>query len=371
MEARFMRKSTTNTTLCLLLLALLPSVYAQGPNDLMINRIILLPDQPPSLSSTANNGVEWDCVSKTLTKTCLVYHNDQWFTFMIDKPGRYFLNAMGQQCRDKLGIQVIVIEGDPCKTQTYKLLQCIPKSPHDDFFVELEGLKPGIPYLVNIDGFLGDFCSFGLQLSTRPYGLPLNLNGIESLEMKSVVKGNVARIHWKISQVEDAELESFQIYRATGRGKATLVEVRPVIRNTIGVVQEDYELIDTLELLQAYRYQIHGIDQQGRSRYWNEVVLKGKIPDIPYEPRIVYFYPDFRSGDLYKVTIMDDGSKKIILEYASRFDGSTRNSLAVDLGKPIALGYTNLRILVTNPRTKQVLQSAYAADQHGEWYKKR
>lgn len=141
--------------LSIVLVAGFNSIFGQVSNNNIDARIALGIDGEVFTSTTAQSNVEWQCISKSLTNQCLVYHNDQWFSFEAAVNGRYFLNITGQQCRDKKGIQVLLIEGDPCKTQTYRLLKCVSKLPSEDTYVVLDGIRSGISYLINIDGFLG------------------------------------------------------------------------------------------------------------------------------------------------------------------------------------------------------------------------
>src|SRR5690349_22039558 len=112
--------------LCVAILALLPFIaLSQGHNNDIRDRSKLVLDAEPTVSSTAGNTVEWDCLNKRLTQKCLVYHNDQWFTFKVEKAGDYFINNASKNCRDNMGVQLIIIEGNPCEVTTYHILECI------------------------------------------------------------------------------------------------------------------------------------------------------------------------------------------------------------------------------------------------------
>jgi hypothetical protein len=83
---------------------------AQVVNDNIGNRSRLILDSASIYSSTDEASVEWQCINKALTNKCLIYHNDQWFTFNVKSEGTYYLNITSQNCRDSRGIQAIVIE---------------------------------------------------------------------------------------------------------------------------------------------------------------------------------------------------------------------------------------------------------------------
>src|SRR3954465_1716422 len=133
-------------------------VAAQVENNSFKDRIHLVADAPLRHSTTAKATVEWACVNKALTNKCLVYHNDQWFYFTLEAAGNYYLNISGQKCRDKRAVQVLIIEGNPCETPNYRILECVSRGLQSDVFIPLQSLRAKTLYLVNIDGFLGDYC---------------------------------------------------------------------------------------------------------------------------------------------------------------------------------------------------------------------
>src|SRR6218665_2753576 len=101
-------------------------VGAQVPNNQINQRYHLSLNEEPVFSTTSNSSVEWKCINKALTNKCLVYHNDQWFTFAVDKDGTYYINLSGQVCKKKLGTQLILIEGNPCEIKSYRIRRCVP-----------------------------------------------------------------------------------------------------------------------------------------------------------------------------------------------------------------------------------------------------
>jgi hypothetical protein len=158
--------------------------FGQVLNDRIQNRIALQLDAGWHTSSTINSKVEWDCINKKLTQKCLVYHNDQWFTIMPAGRGPYYLNVSNQSCKDLYGVQMVVIEGDPCKTDSYRLKKCFAFSDQSDFFVKLDSLIPQNSYLINVDGYLGDRCGFAIEFSSVFRGIPLHANNLNSIGLK-------------------------------------------------------------------------------------------------------------------------------------------------------------------------------------------
>lgn len=203
-----------------------------GKNNSINARLRLILDEAALNSSTDNASVEWSCINKELTNKCLVYHNDQWFDFTVPKPGTYFLNVSSQECREKKGVQAVIIEGNPCEIKTYKILKCLSQIRQDDVFIRLDSLKPQITYLVNIDGFLGDFCDFKIQLSSRADGQPLETKRPASRKDQ---QRSIVRFEWTVSGERIEDIQKFKVYRRKSTSiKSVLVSEQYSMRNAYG-----------------------------------------------------------------------------------------------------------------------------------------
>ena len=88
----------------LAVLLVLSSFFSNGQvgNNKIENRITLKLDSGWYSSSTSHSTVEWDCINQALANKCLIYHNDQWFTFKPDHPGPLFINVSNQQCKTNM-----------------------------------------------------------------------------------------------------------------------------------------------------------------------------------------------------------------------------------------------------------------------------
>lgn len=229
---------------------------AQVANNNIEERLQLDLNKPVH-SSTAGASVQWKCINKALTNKCLVYHNDQWFSFTVAKSGNHFINISSQSCRDSKGVQMIVIEGNPCEVSTYKILECIPQIRTEDVFVELYALKANTQYLINVDGFLGDFCEFNVELSDKPKGLPRKeketLNA-DTLRVDSKMEEKVVTMKWTVDEKLAKELREFKVFR-----NSSVVSELAMARNAYGLANNTYQFVDTLKSPGKYRYNIYGI----------------------------------------------------------------------------------------------------------------
>lgn len=233
------------------------TLHAQVSNNNIEDRLELK-FQSPVHSATNKSTVQWKCINKALTNKCLVYHNDQWFSFGVEKAGKYYLNLSSQKCRDGNGVQLIIIEGNPCETQSYKILECISQIRSEDVFVELNDLKPNTSYLVNVDGFLGDFCEFDIELSDELKGLPRHPVNSESLNMNAMIKGRVVTMDWTIDEKQAAEISEFKVFRKKDRTPGVAVSAINLGGNAYGSKLKRYYFADTLNAPGSYVYHVYG-----------------------------------------------------------------------------------------------------------------
>ena len=231
--------------------ALLLIANAQVVNDNIEQRLLLQPEQTLT-STTTDCTVQWACVDEALTGKRIKYHNDQWFEFTPKAAGRYYVNIGGQKCRDTRGVQLVVLTGEPCQPSTYQVVSCTSLGTQDDVFVTLSDLKAGQRYLLNVDGYLNDFCSFALTVSTQPKGLPV----AEPTQVEAVsTLTQLVTLNWTLPD-SLTTTRSHILRREARQQRATTVGEQPVVRRVYGGLQTDYALTDTLPGPGRYHYQV-------------------------------------------------------------------------------------------------------------------
>ncbi|MET4076404.1 hypothetical protein [Hymenobacter sp. UYCo722] len=230
------------------------NALAQVANDNIENRRMLRAGETIT-SSTAGCTVQRSCVDERLTGKCIEYHNDQWFEFTPKVAGRYFVNIGGQKCRDVRGVQLVVTTGQPCQPATYRVLSCTSLGTQDDVFVTLDSLRAGQPYLLDVDGYLKDFCQFKLQVSDRAVGVP-------AVPLPATIAGalpgsnRVVHLEWTLPDSLAAAARC-RVLRRELREFRSSERVRvPVGRNTLGGQPTAYTATDTLPHPGYYLYQI-------------------------------------------------------------------------------------------------------------------
>ncbi|WP_139924636.1 hypothetical protein [Hymenobacter sp. DG01] len=240
---------------------LLP-VAAQVPNDNIEQRRVLRQNEAAT-SATTDCTVQWSCVDETLTGKCIEYHNDQWFEFTPRTSGRYFVNIEGQKCRDTRGVQLVVLTGQPCEPATYRVLSCTSLGSQDDVFVTLDSLRAGQPYLLNVDGYLKDFCQFTITVSDKPRGLP----ALTPPQVASVAPSTsrVVSLRWTLPDSLGAPREFRVLRREAAEFRAAAVAAVPVQRTTYGATSPEYTWTDTLTAPGRYLYQVVTEEVEGRA----------------------------------------------------------------------------------------------------------
>ncbi|WP_457069600.1 hypothetical protein [Hymenobacter sp. UYAg731] len=227
---------------------------AQVPNDNLENRRVLRLEETIT-SSTTGCTVQRGCVDERLTGKCIEYHNDQWFEFTPRNSGRYFINIGGQKCRDVRGVQLVVLIGTPCQPATYSVLSCTSLGTQDDVFVTLDSLHAGQPYLLDVDGYLKDFCQFTLQVSQVAAGLPA-VPPPASLAGALPGSNRVVNLEWTLPDSLAATARCRVLRRELREFRSSERARVPVGRNTLGGQPAIYTATDTLPQPGYYLYQI-------------------------------------------------------------------------------------------------------------------
>lgn len=290
-------------------LVLLPFLsLAQVKNDRLAQRK-RLPLEEVLRSRTDGCTLERDCLNTEMTGQCITYHNDQWFFFDSGENERLFLNVSEQNCRDLRGVQVVVFTGEPCQPRTYALFTCVSLGNQDDVFIELDGLLPQTRYLVNVDGYLEDYCRFQLQLSRTPRGLPLEPS--PDMTAKGAQNGRKVRFSWELPDSLQGEVSHVEVFRRIGESpKSERIESLPVARNTYGTVQTSYHAEDSLRRAEVpHHYQLVAVRRRAAPLLIGRFRFRFKPPPTYLEITL----PEVRRKTAFRISITDPLSRKLLL----------------------------------------------------------
>ena len=326
---------------------------AQVANNNIQDGSRLVLDAAFTESSTDHATVEWDCINKSLkalTHKCLIYHNDQWFTFNVTQSGKYYLNIASKRCRDSKGIQAIILQGNPCSAQQYEVLKCIGKIEGDDVFIELDSLSAGNDYFVNIDGFLGDFCEFEIQFSSRPKGLLHASNNLDTLSLKAEVTGKVVDLQWTAAESLLQTLERFEVYRKR-KGEATLqvAQVAPLL-NAAGKYITNYSATDVLATEGIYTYEIIALYKNSELK---EVLDRETVsfrPSASLDP-FLHVSLDYKTGTKIQLMLVDELRDVVLKQNTFVFDARRDKQQKIYIGDYLDKGISHFLVVSTNLKT--------------------
>lgn len=254
-QARYLtsRRQMSLTGVVFLMLWVSFNSQAQVANDNIENRRLLRAEETIT-SNTTGCTVQRSCVDERLTGKCIEYHNDQWFDFRPPAAGTYYVNIGGQRCRDVRGVQLVVLTGKPCEPATYRVLACTSLGTQDDLFVTLPDLQAGQPYLLDVDGYLKDYCGFTLQVSGRARGLPAGPT--PAVPASAPATSRVVQLAWRVPDSLLTAQHSRVLRREQRAFRATEIRREPVARDTYGQRRAAYVLTDTLPAVGNYLYQV-------------------------------------------------------------------------------------------------------------------
>jgi hypothetical protein len=348
------------------------NTWSQVTNNQIANRFELQLDRDPIASTTFNSNVEWQCINKVLTNKCLVYHNDQWFSFRVEKAGNYFLNLSLQQCKKQQGLQMILIEGNPCEVKTYSILQCISKVSQENTFVELPNVKPNVLYLLNIDGFLGDLCDFDIQLSSHASGLPIRFSFSDSVKVNSLIKDRKVYLTWKATPELINSIETFKVGRKNEQEvKSKWKEVELKV-NAYGEPIVDYSFEDTLSEQGKYTYLILGVKKETglpiflHERKINYSGQSGNSLSRPAE-QIVYFSPGFQKPCRLQVAIVDAYTDALLKNSILEYDPKKTKDLAIYTAQMTEDGVRNFVVQIKNLKTLEIKKFYFKLNEEGRF----
>lgn len=342
---------------------------AQVNNDNVANRIQLIPDAPPLHTTTASSTVEWGCLNIALTGKCLVYHNDQWYSFKVSEPQAYFLNISRLVCRNSNGIQIILIEGNPCESKNYRVLQCIRQIKNDEVYVPLGMVTANMTYLIEIDGFDGDLCDFDIQISRRPFGMPLKFEELSKTGAGTSVgtqKDSVVDVSWKMQPGWLEQIDQFRVYRMVGEDLFRLERALVASKNAYGKPSDFYQLQDTVSTPGDYHYRVIGYPQSGLPILVTEVRITYEKKKKP-PPVIQYIEidPHFTQKAEYAVRIYENQQLSVIHAVNGIYDPGDPLPIIIDMKEFIALGHRNYMVVLINKTTRESTEFYYRVDSRG------
>lgn len=331
--------------------------YSQVMNDNIEHRLDLVLDAAPSFSSTAGCTIERSCISEALEANCVKFHNDQWFQFRTAAAGTYYLNVRGQSCRDILGVQLLVLDGIPCQTETYRVISCVSLATQDDIYLQLDELQAEHTYLLNLDGYLHDFCSFSIQFSTVPNGLPA-LSEPENNRLNSYTYQNIVELEWSVSESQAQDILSYKILRRhESENRFSPIRTLQHARDSYGHAVLTYSSTDTLQKMGIVHYKLMAEQQDHTLVQLGEVQHELKPSSKALQNKYVLLNLNYKSGTPLSIYVMQAKDKQVIKKTEIVFTKQHRQ-LKIDTEQFRKRGITRIEVKTTDHK-RQKSQSQF------------
>lgn len=301
------------------------SALGQVINDSISHRLSLAIGEPYT-SNTAHCTVESSCVDESLTGKCIKYHNDQWFTFNANHYSKLFINVANQHCQDLLGVQLVVIDGQACQPDSYQILSCVSLGSNDDYYVEI-ATTPHKEYLLNIDGYLHDFCQFSISIDTVAKGLPPAPN--LSIAVEATSRDSIVEMRWSIPDSLKYELASFIIYhRVKHQFSFDSIASLTVERNAFGEVKQEYFFTDTLQEHRLHFYRLVGVAYTAQQYLIDEFSFTK-----PRERNTSTIALDFPENTPITITIWNHDTTQVLEQHRLVFSKNSHASFPLNLSR--------------------------------------
>ena len=202
----------------------------------------------------------------------------------------------------------MVFTGKLCKTESYNIVSCNSPATAEDFYYKVSRPIPGIAYFMIIDGYLGDFCDFTIDVSDKANGLPIEKKEPLALGAIEETEG-IVELRWAY-QPDTADVSQFSVIRT---GKTDVKQRQfPLAANSRGGVTSEYLMKDTLTEYGTYAYDVYLVDRNGEHHLYfhQEAVLKEALPKR--EDTTVFFPFPVKKKTSLQVTITDAITKRVL-----------------------------------------------------------
>lgn len=309
-------------------------------------------------SKTHGNTVEYNCIDESLTGKCIKYHNDQWYSFRSDDSNKLYINISGQKCRDLLGVQLVVIEGELCSPWTYTILDCISLATQDDIFIEIDNIKPNHNYWLNVDGYLHDFCSFFLEVSHAPKGFSAKQEVL--LENSSTqANGNHFSMVWSLpDSLSHLMLNTKILKRAQYKFTFDPIATIPVAFNAYGNMQTRYEYTDTVYTRGTFYYRLVTGLNNGLNYFVDEFIFTVGDKDL----KSITLVLDYERNSSLELQVL--ANSQVMEKKEFSFNPARHSFYKLYIDKYLNKGIEQLEIRIFN-KTSQHTKTYYANLKNG------
>jgi hypothetical protein len=346
---------------CLLFLLISTHVCGQVVNDLLEKRVSLRVNALPFHSNTTNCTVEWNCVDTKAVTGCIKFHNDQWFEFTTTQAGKYYLSVSNQQCRDVRGVQVLVIDGIPCEPATYRHVVCHSTGSQDDIALILDKLEANHTYLINVDGYLNDFCGFEISVSTNAPQFAL-FTPSANVPVTSQLTDSLVHLQWTLTDSLQEDFTEFYILRRhAGEKRSREISRLSAVANAYGIRQKGYTYTDTIANRGTYTYKIIGSGSLQQRFLVKELSLhyNGRQHTRANTQDLVTIDIPIRRKLNLSVFIFNAQTNELLKKGYLMTSSKHKNQLTIDVASYLAAGIHSYRVVVKEMDNPQGFEKSF------------
>jgi hypothetical protein len=221
-------------------------------------------------------------------------------------------------------------------------------------------------YLLNVDGFLGDYCSFEIQLATKPSGIPEIISAVENNQQAVSTEGQRVHLTWNVSDSLLASMRDFDVYRKELKEKKfTLLANKNIQTNAAGAFVKDYSYHDSLFTYGVYEYMVLAKSDNASIAVLQHQVTWAADKKAEYINHSVTLPLTFSKSGAIDVLIMDPFNDWVLQQYSTEFTFKNP-TLQLSLNPFYKKGMRQVKIKVKNSKTREVNIFYYEVGE-GKW----
>ncbi|MEM7374451.1 MAG: hypothetical protein AAF587_38010 [Bacteroidota bacterium] len=218
-------------------------------------------------------------------QSCIrTFENDLWYAFTSDSSNRvYQVQIDPISCETPAGLQAIILRADDCTASSYQYVACQNPIATESLTLWVEDSSVGNRYLIYVDGYDGNRCTFTLSLTAHPtdprtsedfsrqqvdYSIPASTFEPEEMSVSSL--NNEMVISWTTESQNDLSYFLVQTVYKRGAGEYGSLLGKLTPTQAVGSDQSiQYQFRDTrpLENGVEYCYRIVKLFESGERAY--------------------------------------------------------------------------------------------------------
>ncbi|MEO8474899.1 MAG: hypothetical protein ABI477_22040 [Chryseolinea sp.] len=227
-------------------------------------------------------------------------------------------------------------------------------------------MEANATYLINIDGFLGDYCEFSIQFSSNPHGVSVDTQGVKKLDLLGTSAGGIETLFWKLPLSLKDSIVSFSVYRKSDQYHVSaLSAVVPLEINVKGEYQTNYTYIDSVQGKRPYSYQIIGnLGDYGQIAL-DEWFVQANVANNCTKFRIL-FDLDYRDKSNLQILLVDAVRDVVLAQRTLNYSAVLDKNQNFYVGDDVRKGISNFRVVIVDLKSRRKREILFFVDDEGK-----